>query len=167
LGALSRARFREERRTWLEREARRGASPEPLLAWWEAYGAAIQTQEDATEALAVLPKYGEPSASQGGDARYLGDGAEAYLMTGRRAEAIEYLRAAARECPRILRPLTHLRALERLAAALAPTDPASACDAYARILVHLDRTPGSVTAQRARLGRQALHCNDVATAAAP
>jgi tetratricopeptide (TPR) repeat protein len=161
-GALSRSRFQEERRAWLQRQMQRSVAPRPSTRWWRAYGEAIKTREDAQDALKALSGDWDPNTRD--DTRLLRALVDAYVLAGRSSEAMPFLRKATKSCPNVLHPLIDLQLLERLGTALAPTDPAGACDAYAKVLVHLGHTPGSVSAQRARDGRKALHCDDAPSA---
>jgi serine/threonine-protein kinase len=155
------ARRRARVDMWRERGAYSG------ILWAFGFAAPASTPEEARAALDLLPEYaplspyvitfwvilgevGLPDASVG----------HAYLLAGKPAEAVPFLRRAAAACADLDDVLTHTRALLELGQALQATgDKEGACGAYGKVLARWGHAkPRSVTADAARAATRALGC---------
>jgi serine/threonine-protein kinase len=161
-GALGRAAFVAERDAWLAREEARAARAGQLrrgLFWIVAFAAPAVTAEDARNALAMLPRFAPlPSAIDVGLAGAAPIG-ETYRLSGRNADAAEWLVSAARSCVPIDYPLLWVQAkVSHGRLAEEQGDRESACTDYGRVLDLWGRAPRSVTAGVARARAAALGC---------
>jgi hypothetical protein len=144
---------------WLAAEApRRGAEHALSLQWLKAYVMSVRTKDDALEAIDAMAKFEPPPP----DLIRTSEQDEAlgtmYLTAGRAAEALPYLRRAARSCGAFDSPIERTRASLHLGHALEETgNAASACAAYGEIASRWS-SMGSVSARDAEELRRALHC---------
>jgi eukaryotic-like serine/threonine-protein kinase len=157
-GGLSPADFEARRAAWIETHLRSIALPG--LVWTYAYAAAVETHEEAVDALAALPAYaplssfvyyaGIPDAEVGGT----------YLRAGRVDEALPYLTRAVANCGAFRHPFVHTRAALDLGEALEQKDDTrGACAAYGLVVARWGAAkPRSVSAEKARARMTSLAC---------
>jgi serine/threonine-protein kinase len=156
----SRDEFERSRTVWVDDQLNR-SSAYPGLVWPYAYGEPAMTQEEAENALRVLPKF-EPLASSARDDVPDAHVGHAYLLAGSAEKALPYLRRAAAHCGAWLWPWKHMHAVLELGLALEATgEKTGACKAYGEVLDRWGAAkPRSVTAERARDRVKALRCSD-------
>ena len=126
--------------------------------WLNAQAALVDDEEGAREALAAQPDGGiPPFYTQTYPDEGLG---KMYLLAGRAAEALPYLRRAALGCYGAENPLGYVRAALPLGQALEQTgDRDGACRAYASVTARWGKAkPRSVTAEKAKAAAKALRC---------
>jgi serine/threonine-protein kinase len=82
-----------------------------------------------------------------------------YVLAGRAADALPYLRRGAATCLALDEPIEHTRAHYFLGQALEATgDTAGACTAYGVVVARWGSAPSSVTLEKARARVRALGC---------
>ena len=153
------------RAAWLADPSRRDAPPQ--IVWALGWALPAQTRADAVAAIAASSGLPSPPALHPSQAIVgmipgvpeAGVG-HAYLLAGRPADALPWLKSAAAACNDLFQPFLHARAVLELAQALDQSgDRAGACAAYATLVTKWgDAKPKSVTASAARAGRAALGC---------
>jgi serine/threonine-protein kinase len=160
-GSMTREEFvRERARRVAAIEAKSGDAPEldRAMVWMYAHALAVETEDDAKDAVAALSHYPPlkpPDALAAVNAGIVG---AVYARAGDLAHAVPYLRRGARTCFMMNSLAAVMRSRLLLANALAATGE----DAEARALYQsiIDRwghaTPGSVTADEARAELRAL-----------
>jgi tetratricopeptide (TPR) repeat protein len=161
-GLLSPTAFEVERDAWVRGWESRLPGPYRPYAWLHGFARVAETREDAEKALAELPRFGPIprfTPLTFGDA-FVG---RTYLLAGRAAEALPYLRRAARSCLAVEHPIEHTQvqlALGRAATqAGEPGARAEACAAYGVVLARWGTArPRSVTAEAARSLAASLGC---------
>jgi eukaryotic-like serine/threonine-protein kinase len=122
-----------------------------------SFGTHAKTQEEAELALTSLPLIPLRLDSDGASLR--GNLGRLLLMAGRSDDALIYLRAAAADCGPLSDAFSAVRAHDWLATALESRgDTAGACAEYGKVLDRWGSAKKSVTADRARARRKALHC---------
>jgi eukaryotic-like serine/threonine-protein kinase len=158
-GLLSGAAFETERRRWVDAWMARVIPLYAPYVWLHGYAAVADTSDDATRALAELPRFGRMPAF---GPLTLGDAYEGatYYLAGRAADAVPLLRRAARSCLAIQSPFEQTQATALLGEALAATgDRDGACGAYGVVLARWGRAkPRSLTAERVASLAHALGC---------
>jgi hypothetical protein len=155
------ARRRERIDAWLSVGAYRG------MVWVYAFAAPASTPEEARAALAAMPAY-EPITSYVSSLWILfgdlgiPDAAigHVYLLAGKPAEALPYLKRAVAACADFDAVLAHTRAALDFGQAFeASGDKKGACAAYKIVLDRWGHAkPRSVTADHARQRVKALAC---------
>jgi serine/threonine-protein kinase len=157
--ALSSDQFERRRQEWADVWMGKTGPDYRGFVWLYAYAALSQTPQDATRALAELPKYGTaPRFTRWnlGDA-HIG---RTYFLAGDTSEALPDLRRAARSCLALHKPFEHTQVHLVLGQALAVLgERDEACAAYRVVLTRWGKArPRSVTAEKARSLAQALGC---------
>jgi|GEM_PF-594207 len=159
--AVSRRDFVKARDAWLRRDHGHASSCIGRGAggrWVTAYASAAVTPEDARDALAALPDY-LPLPPERVRTPEIDEAIGAtYLLAGRTAEALPFLRRAAASCGAALDPLHHTWANLELGEALEATDVDGACDAYHVVIARWSAAPASRSAKRARERWSVLKC---------
>jgi len=138
-GAISRAEFAVARAEWLDRERVRPQVPGRFgmsagNRWIAAFAGAAVTPQDALDALAVLPSYLPLPPDR---LRFVYDDEAigmTFLMAGRVADALPFLRHAAGSCDAAQYPLQHTWANLELGRALESSDVGAACAAYKTVI---------------------------------
>jgi serine/threonine-protein kinase len=134
-----------------------GADGHAVL-WLVAYALAARTRDDARDALAAAPQYGEPKY------HYMGGGpvGHVHLLAGDVLGALPDLHRAARATDVFFNPVLAVRAHLDLAQALERSgDVAGACAEYGFVVRAWGAaTPRSISARDARERSRALACND-------
>jgi len=158
-GALTASAFEARRGEWLARWRGKAAGLYLRSLWVYGYAWTVETPEQATAALAVLPEY-EPLpmfAPMEIGPVFVG---RTYLLGGRLDAAVKTLRKATAACTALAQPIEHTRGNLDLGTALEQNgDVAGACAAYRVVLDRWgDAKPRSVTATKARERVAALHC---------
>jgi serine/threonine protein kinase/tetratricopeptide (TPR) repeat protein len=158
-GALTAPAFEQRRRLWLEHWQGKAAGLYLRTLWVYGHAWTVETPEQATAALAVLPDF-EPLptfAPMEIGSVFVG---RTYLKGGRLEDAVDTLRKATAACTTLLQPIEHTRGYADLGAALEQKgDVAGACAAYQAVLARWgDPKPRSVTAATARGRIKALRC---------
>jgi serine/threonine-protein kinase len=126
--------------------------------WFFAYAAWTRTSEEARAALEALPADGLPPYNI--RFRPQADAGRVFLLGGRAAEALPYLRIAALGCDGLAEPIGHVEAAYYLGQALETTgNKSGACDAYQTVLHRWGSAkPRSITAEKARERSKTLGC---------
>jgi len=163
VGAMDRATFVGERGGWISVASQRpwpsAAGFGPARRWIASYAEAATDAVEARDALAALPRY-QPLPSERfrwpEDDEAIG---KTYLLAGRNAEAIPFLRRAANSCRAALAPFHHTWANLELATALEATDTRAACAAYRVVLDRWGVVSESRSAAVARSRSGVLRCN--------
>jgi serine/threonine-protein kinase len=154
-GAIDAATFEKRRAQWLERFQ----NYERPVAWIRGFAASAETLAEARDALERLPPRAElkPAAHYDGSDAAIG---HAYLLTGRAADALPFLRSSMRGCDEYQSGILRTRARDWLGQALEATgDAAGACDQYRIVLGRWGQAkPRSVTAEHAKARLAALKC---------
>jgi serine/threonine-protein kinase len=148
------------RREWVELQNKSGA--QPARTWMFAWAQPAMTPEEATLALTTdsgvaLPRGGEVlQGAFGGEAAT----GRIFLLAGKPADAIPYLKRAANNCLALVDAINHFHAELDLGRALEQTnDNDGACDEYRKVVAQWGRaTPRSVSAEAARSGMKRLAC---------
>jgi predicted Zn-dependent protease len=158
-GRISREDFDARRAAWVRGwEAKVGAGFRGHV-WLHGYAAAVDTPDDAREALAALPGY-EPLPPY--RRQTLVDPAVGltFLLGGRTEEAIAWLTKATRSCFAYYAPVEDTSAHAWLGQALAAKgDKKGACAAYKVVLDRWGKArPRSTTAERAKKQATELGC---------
>ncbi|WP_437678326.1 protein kinase domain-containing protein [Sorangium sp. So ce131] len=163
--SMTKAAFDEARAAWIARvqsKWRAGAQAqqaEPRWAFWaEAHAAAVETPEEAAEALRAIPA-DQPLPPERW--RWLSLDltiGKVYALSGKAGEAIAPLRRVARSCVALFEPFTMVQAHRYLGQALeASGDTAGAAEAYGAVVARWGRArPRSITADEARARLAAL-----------
>jgi eukaryotic-like serine/threonine-protein kinase len=140
-GKLTNKQFEERRASWFRNEQ---------LRWLHGYAMFARTREQAEAALAIVQDAGGvPSWHARSIASDLAVG-KVYALAGRSAEALPYLKAAARACDVLADPMAQTQAHLYLGIALADSgDKQGACKAWQVVLGRWG-TSGSITAQETR-----------------
>jgi serine/threonine-protein kinase len=148
--------FQKERRAWVERWTSQLTVDNSAYVWLYGYAAAVETADDARKALSAWPT-GRPLRHSPVADGVIG---ALFLRADRPADALPYLRRAARACSALQYPLEHVRAQFLLGQALAATHQRKeACDAYLAVLTRwAGAKPRSVTAEQARAAAHDLGC---------
>jgi len=162
-GAMTREEFVSARGAWIEVAAHRPwvSGPSgfgPIRRWIASYAEAANTAEDARDAIAALPQYlplPSDRVRSVEDDEALG---RTYLLAGRTADAIPFLRRVANSCRAADYPFHHAWANLELGMALESTDLRGACDAYRVVLDRWGAVGESRSAALARYRRAALRC---------
>jgi tetratricopeptide (TPR) repeat protein len=151
------------RADWVTKQLQSGMSGGSV--WTFAWAMPAVTAEDGADALAELTKNPQLSLPRGGEVLEAPNDVDApaghvYLLAGRPADALPYLRRAAANCFVLVEPFLHMRALLDLALALEQTgDATGACAQYAKVLERWGHAkPHSVTADEARAHATKLGC---------
>ena len=128
-------------------------------AWVAAYGAAVETHDDAVAAEAARASAGFVPVGQRTAWTDYARANVLYLLS-RASEALPYVTRAARMCSALDEPFLHVRAELLLGRTLeAAGEKQGACGAYAEVLKHWgEAKPKSVTADAARERSRALGC---------
>ncbi|HEY2518444.1 MAG TPA: serine/threonine-protein kinase [Polyangiaceae bacterium] len=157
-GTLSSADFEAARRAWAS--TWRGARTSAGYVWVLAYADAVDSPEEAREALALLPEFGAlppffPIAAN----QELPVG-KVFALAGRSEEAKVHLVRGAKHCARLEDPFAHPQAeLELGLLEEANGNADAACAAYQAVLSQWGSAkPRSVTAERARERARPLRC---------
>jgi serine/threonine-protein kinase len=158
-GRLTRPEVAARRGPWLDGWSARVTPVARNFLWPHAWTRAVDTAEDAREALAAQPK-GEtlpPFSPDTPLAAYIG---RTFLLGGRVDEALQWLGPAAQRCDVLEFPVDHTRSQLWLGQAKeAKGDTAGACAAYQAVLDRWGKAkPKSVTAEKARERGRALRC---------
>jgi serine/threonine-protein kinase len=158
-GLLSRAGHNAERVAWLQRWGPRSTRFTRPFFWVHAYAEYAETPEEATEALAALPRFGAVPPFRPLTATNFSIG-RTYLLAGKVDEAIPYLTKATKACTPLSYPVPYVRSNLFLGMALAKKgDKPGACAAYAKVLKHWGKAkPRSVSAEQARKLSRELGC---------
>ena len=157
-GGLSREQFVARRDAWIEDERRNIA--QTGLIWTYAFAAASETPEEASDALAQLPRFAPLSSY----VHYVGipdaEIGRTYLLAGRVDDAVRHLTKAVAACSAFRHPFVHTRAMLDLGTALeAKGDAPGACASYRRVIDRWGSAkPRSVSAEQARTRSKALAC---------
>jgi serine/threonine protein kinase/tetratricopeptide (TPR) repeat protein len=158
-GTIARAAQVAQRDAWIADLTARAQPWVVSYLWMHGVAATAATPDEASEALAMLPRY-EPLAPF--RPRTLVDAGigRAYVLAGRTGDGLPPLRRAAASCLAFDLPVEWLRAHEWLGEALAKNgDAPGACAAYEAVLSHWGHAkPRSATADSARSHAAALHC---------
>ncbi|WP_394832424.1 hypothetical protein LVJ94_38535 [Pendulispora rubella] len=155
-GITTREEYHHQRDTWLKVEASR----EPLVfkskQWDTAYARPIRDQQDAREALAVLPEY-LPLTSSAARALETDEAiGRAYLLVGDLENAERYLRRATRSCAALDNPFEHTWALLNYGKLLEQKgDVGGACNLYRQVV---QRWSEGTTSQAAHARMTSLKC---------
>jgi serine/threonine-protein kinase len=161
---LSQAAYETLRRDWSRDLAASLSAGRPAALSWIAYQATpARDGHDAEEALALLPSIGPLPAMAPTYPRPTSLDepiGRVYLLADRPAEAVPYLRRAARFCSRLEDPVQWMQAQVELGRALERNgDIPGACDAYRAVARAWPATrPPSVTATAASRATQTLGC---------
>jgi serine/threonine-protein kinase len=152
------------RHAWIDQYLASGAPA--AVAWGEAWARPARTPEEAGDAIAALasdsrlalPRGGEFAGSASFDAD--ASAGHVFVLIGRYADAIPFLRRSAANCFLLESPFAHLHAQLDLGSALErSSDVAGACVQYGAILAQWGRAkPRSVTADEARARAKSLGC---------
>jgi serine/threonine-protein kinase len=162
VGEVDRRTLEASRETWIERH-HRARTPAGLI-WLSAWAPTAFTASEAREALQALARDRRLAAPRPDigvdDSLYEADAGRVYLLAGRPAEALPYLRHAVANCNVLYTPRGHALARLDLGRALEATgDRQGACEAYAGVVAMWgEATPRSVSAETARERRTALGC---------
>jgi serine/threonine-protein kinase len=142
---------------WLTKAERASTHGLRLELWKAQYFDGVERSDEASEALALLPKYGPVTPTRHSKMSFLGP---MYLRAGRPAEAIPLLKEVAYSCEALGAPMFHEHTVAQLGEALEQTgDVAGACSAYRRVLATWGKArPRSVTAEKVRARVAALRC---------
>ncbi|WP_394829964.1 tetratricopeptide repeat protein [Pendulispora albinea] len=158
-GGLSDAEFEARRRAWLTADTSntRGRS---VRRWLDAYARVVMTQQDAAEALRVLPHYlpiASPFNRSAADDAAIG---HVYLLADDLEHAIPLLQRAVNSCWALGVPFDHTWANLHLGLALEKKgDLPGACAAYNVVLKRWGHEPRSLSAKTARARHAALRCS--------
>ena len=153
-GALSPDEYERRRAAWVSAWRARAPAAYLPFVWLHGFAAVARSREDAVHALEEAPRFGgipEFTPHVLGDA-YVGT---TYYLAERAADALPYLRRAARSCVAVESPFEHTRVHLVLGQALADTgDRAGACAAWGVVLARWGRArPRSVTADSSAVAR--------------
>jgi len=157
-GGMPRAEFVRRRTAWIEAERRNIAHPG--LTWTYAFASSAETEEEAIEALRVLPEYAPLSSV----VHYAGipdaEVGRTYLLAGRVGEAVPYLTKAVATCVAFRHPFVYTRAALELGEALERSrDASGACRAYHKVVDRWGNAkPRSISAEKAKARMAALAC---------
>ncbi len=159
-GVLSKADADAVRAAAIDRWMKRARSREDReLVWVVAYATPADTAEEATEALAALPSFGElPAVSL--DSQCNAFVGHALLLAGRNDDALPRLDQATHACDLLGQGWPHLRAAYDLGRVReARGDTAGACAAYGAVVARWGSAkPRSVTGEKALARSKALRC---------
>ena len=164
-GSISREAFERGRAEWAERfrakwtaAGRRPDTDLDWLTWSNGYGAPAETESEAREAIATMPRELSPVMATG---RWMAvdlNRGKTYVLAGEHDKALEPLRRAARSCSALVDPMSFVLARFYLGMALEGTGSVDgARAAYGEVLTHWGKArPKSVTAERAKARLKAL-----------
>jgi serine/threonine-protein kinase len=152
------------RRAWADRSLRSGSPGS--VAWVDAWARPAHTSEEAGDAIAALASDSRLGLPRGGEWASAGifdadaPTGHVFLLAGRPADAIPFLRRSAVNCFLLEDPFAHLHAQLDLGRALEGTgDVAGACEQYGAVLARWGHAkPRSVTADEARARAKSLGC---------
>jgi serine/threonine protein kinase/tetratricopeptide (TPR) repeat protein len=154
-GVISDADFLATRSQWASRQVRQSI---PIRTWLMAYAQAAWTHDDAIEALAKLETFGPLRIPPQYQSQWQAAVGRTYLLAGRAAEAVPFLRTAATSCQALFIPLDHTLANYDLGRALEEVgDRDGACAAYSVVLARWGKTSAS-SAKDSRARAAKLHC---------
>jgi serine/threonine-protein kinase len=157
-GLISQAELERDRAKWLQSWGSGVPDISRTFLWLHGYAAASETADDARAALDEEPHYGIPQFTPNtlGDA-YVG---HVYLLAGRPADALPYLRRATAACVAVESPLEHTQAHLALAQALVATGARDQACAPLRVVLGRwgHARPRSITADKARALARSLGC---------
>ncbi len=158
-GALSPEEASKRRAAWLVAWEARVQTTAHNFLWLHQWAAGVETADDASTALAALPRFSPlpPHKPKTLADAYAG---RTFLVGGRVDDALPYLRAATRSCAVLDFAYDGTRARFDLGRALeAKGDAAGACAAYASVRARWGAAkPRSITAERAKAQMTALRC---------
>jgi serine/threonine-protein kinase len=152
------------RRTWVE--ARLGSAQSSAGTWGLAWALPATNVEQAKEAIDMLAKDRRLTPPNGGElaagalVEVEGAAGRVYLLAGKPAQALPFLRRSASSCLALSYPFEHVQATLDMARALEQTDDRpGACDAYRKVVLQWGHAvPRSVSAEAARDGMKRLKC---------
>jgi serine/threonine protein kinase len=157
-GAIDGAAFDLQLDAWLQRWNTVMAPPFLPFVWVHGYAAVSETREEASAALAALPRY-SPIPLYAPQTHAAADIGRVYLLGGPVDDAITHLRRATAACDALVWPVEHTRAHFDLAQAYeAKGDRAKACEEYRAVLDRWGSARASRTAEAARARSRAAAC---------
>jgi serine/threonine-protein kinase len=158
-GSINRAELAARRAPWLKAWSARVTPVARNFLWPHAWARAVDSADEAREALAaqpkdeVLPPFSPASA-------LAADIGHTFLLGGRVDDAVSWLEQATRVCDVLRQPIERTRAQLWLGQAReARGDTTGACAAYKVVIRRWGKaTPKSVTADKAKERARALRC---------
>ena len=158
-GLLSPTEFEQRRSAWVAAWKQKMPATRQPFVWLHGYASAVETRQDAEQALAAQPAFGPipPFTPRTLGNAYIGT---TFFLAGRTAEALPYLERAAGSCLAIESPYEHTQVQLLFGQALGQVGRHDeACKAYGVLLSRWGAArPRSVTADRARVLAAAEGC---------
>ncbi len=157
-GGMTRERFVAMRDEWVRDWSARVLPAYRNFVWAHGYEATVETDADAREAIAALPRFGE-LPTYGPRTNVNLDAGRMYVLARDAEHAVPALERAAHACAQLDVPLQHTQAHLWLGRALELRgDHAGACEAYGVVETRWGHAARSVTTRAAKERLRALRC---------